>query len=125
VEIKDLTRENLEATASGGVVTEVAIGDLDKAELLAALVNYSWSRGRGVLRDDKKCITVEEAQKLIDEDREHDGWSGRHLYFDYVKGRPIKCDLSKEVLDTRLYDRDNGQGAGAEVVARLRAAKLV
>ncbi len=106
-------------------MSTVSIEGLDKAELLAALVNASASRGNGVLRDDKKVLTVEEAKRLIDTDQQHDGWKGRRLCFDYVKGRPIKCDLNGDTLDTRLYDRDNGDGAGAQVVADLRLARSV
>jgi len=44
-------------------------------------------------------------------------------YIDYFCGRCIKTDLSKDVVDPRLYDRDAGAGAFAEIVAEMRAAK--
>ena len=43
-------------------------------------------------------------------------------YADYVCGRIIKADIyNKDVVDPWSYDRDNGIGAFAEVVANLRA----
>ena len=47
-------------------------------------------------------MTEQEAQDLLD-----DGGA----YFDYLKGRVMKVDLSGDELCVRLYDRDNGQGA--------------
>ncbi len=127
MEFKDLNRENLESAASGGTVTHIPIGDLDKADLLAALVNYSHSRGLGIVQDNKKYMTIEEAREWVESGRSHDTAPAGHktLYFDWVKGRPIKCDLSGDSMDVRLYDRDNGQGSAALVVQTLRAARIV
>lgn len=41
-------------------------------------------------------------------------------YVDYFRGCSIKTDLSGNVADFRLYDRDNGQGRGARVVAAMK-----
>ena len=41
-------------------------------------------------------------------------------YIDYFAGRAIKTDLSTDTALPRLYDRDAGDGAMAEVVAELR-----
>jgi hypothetical protein len=41
-------------------------------------------------------------------------------YIDYFQGRLIKCDLSKDEVEPRLYDRDFGQGAFSKVVASVR-----
>lgn len=107
-------------------MTTVNISGIDKAELLVALVNAARPLGMGVLQDDGKPMTKEEAEERINGGRWHDQIesSRRILYFDYVKGRPIKCDLSGDTLDTRLYDRDQGPGAGERVVAKLRAASI-
>lgn len=40
-------------------------------------------------------------------------------YFDYVCGRSIKCDLSKNYVDPTLYDRDNGFGAFKKCVEKV------
>lgn len=58
-------------------------------------------------------MAVEEARKYIE------GKNG-DLYFDYVKGRPLKIDLSDDIVNTRFYDRDQGQGLAAKVIADLR-----
>lgn len=74
----------------------------NKAEVLAKLYNASHPQGLGFLHADPANMTVEEAQKILD--------SGQ-TYFDYLKGRVMKVDLSGDELDPRLYDRDNGNGA--------------
>lgn len=84
---------------------------LDKAEVLAALYNASQPRGMGILYYDPTSMTTEEAQKLLD--------SGQ-TYFDYLKGRVMKVDLSSDQLETWLYDRDNGQGAAQRVIDTLK-----
>lgn len=41
-------------------------------------------------------------------------------YIDYFQGRAIKCDLSEDTVDPRLYDRDAGVGQFQKVVDCLR-----
>ena len=76
----------------------------NKAEVLAKLYNASHPQGMGFLHFSPEAMTTEEAQELLD---------GGQTYFDYLKGRVMKVDLSKDMLDPRLYDRDNGKGAAA------------
>lgn len=76
----------------------------NKAEVLAKLYNASRPLGLGFLQADGKDMTEAEAQEILD--------SGQ-TYFDYIKGRVMKVDLSGDELDPCLYDRDNGQGAAA------------
>lgn len=83
------------------------ISEFDKAVVLAALYNRAQTQGMGMLQFDPKAMTVEEARRLLD--------SGK-TYFDYLKGRVMKIDLSRDDLDTRLYDRDNGPGAAEEAI---------
>lgn len=40
----------------------------------------------------------------------------KQTYFDYLKGRVMKIDLSKNELDPWLYDRDNGAGKAEKVL---------
>ena len=40
-------------------------------------------------------------------------------YIDYFQGRCIKLDLSKDDVDTFLYDRDAGYGAFQRIVSEL------
>jgi hypothetical protein len=75
----------------------------DKADVLAKLYNASRPIGLGFLHSTKQDMTRDEAAKLLADTS----------YFDYLKGRVMKVDLSGDKLDPRLYDRDNGQGAAA------------
>jgi hypothetical protein len=99
----------------------VDIAGLPKAAVLKALHDGTHPVGFGILQARHDDAPLEEFQRRIDEDRRHCAVSRhRHLYFDYVFGRPIKSDISGDVLDPRLYDRDAGEGAAASAIARLR-----
>ena len=78
-----------------------------KAEVLAKLYNASRPQGMSFLQADSNDMTTEEAQSLLD-----DG----HTYFDYLRGKVMKIDLSGDELDPRLYDRDNGDGAAEAAI---------
>jgi hypothetical protein len=41
-------------------------------------------------------------------------------YIDYFEGRCIKTDLSYNVVDTRSYNRDAGEGKFEAIVAEMR-----
>ena len=86
----------------------INIAGLSKAAVLAALYNGTLStRMQAVL-----AMTVDEAQAFIDE---NDG----SLRFDYVKGRPLKVDLTRDEFNEARYDRDAGPGRAAEVIKEL------
>ncbi len=87
----------------------ISIAKKDKAEVLAALYNASKPLGLGFRQFDPKPMSVEEARKLLE----------RTTYFDYIKGRVMKVDLSGDELETWLYDRDNGDGAAARALAKV------
>jgi hypothetical protein len=38
------------------------------------------------------------------------------MNFDYLRGRVIKCEISGDELDVRLYDRDNGPRAAEAAI---------
>lgn len=78
----------------------------DKAVILAALYNGSRPLGMGMLHYDPRPMTVEEARTLLE----------KQQYFDYLKGRVMKVDLSRDEVDLRLYDRDVGPGAGESAI---------
>jgi hypothetical protein len=88
------------------------IKHLNKAKVLAALYNNSKALGMGRLQFDPEEMTESEAQKLLDQNE--------YKYFDYLKGRVMKIDLSKDDLDTRLYNRDLGEGAAEKVIATIQ-----
>ena len=101
----------------------IDIKGIDKATLLAALVNAAQPRGMGWFHAGNGPMTREEAQEWIDSGRNHDTvhFPDEPLCFDYVRGRPVQSDLSGDSFNECFYDQNHGQGAAAEVVARLRA----
>lgn len=99
------------------------IKGLDKAEVLAALYNGSKAQGMGWIHFDANLMTKEEAQKILDEYGTHSGAAGSKLYFDYLKGRVMKVDLSGDELDTFLFNRDNGDGAAERIIESLKASR--
>lgn len=105
-------------------MAKVNIAGLDKAELFAALYNHAKPLGMGRLQYDPTPLTKEAAQKLMeagdDASRMFPGMSRRNMYFDYVKGRPLKIDLSGDEMETWLYNRDQGENAAEQIVAKLR-----
>lgn len=93
--------------------TRIFIGDLEKADVLAALYNASRPQGMGFMHYDPTPMKREEAEELLK----------RNTYFDYLKGRVMKVDLSGDNFDLRSYDRDNGPGAAKAVIDVLRNSK--
>ncbi len=84
------------------------------AAALAALYNASHPQGMGFLHATPEDMTEAQAAEMLS------GSSSK--YADYVKGRVIKTDFSGGETDLRLFDRDNGAGAGASA---LRAAGVI
>src|SRR5438105_3753792 len=91
----------------------IDISKFDKADVLAALYNNSKPQGMGFLHFDPTPMSRDEAARLLNGEDKQNHTSGYHCstYFDYLKGRVMKVDLSGDQLDPRLYDRDNGKGA--------------
>lgn len=91
--------------------TTVNITGLDKAAVLAALYNASKPQGMSFLQFVPTPMTIDDACKELD----------KGLYFDYLKGRVMKVDLTSDTeVDVRLYDRDNGEGASQRAIDALR-----
>jgi hypothetical protein len=91
----------------------IDISKLSKVQILAALYNAAQPLGTGLLHYDPAPMSEEEAAELLEQS----------MYFDYVKGRVMKVDLSKSEFDPRLYDRDNGQGEAERVINALTQHK--
>lgn len=89
----------------------IDISKLDKAEVLAALYNASAPRGLGFLQATAGNMSAAEARELLK----------AGAYFDYLRGRVMKVDLSGNELREDLFDRDNGRGAAADALAPLLA----
>lgn len=101
-------------TLTKGSKTMIDISKHDKADVLSVLYNNSRPQGLGHLHFESKDMTKEEAQEILNKDRGR--WT---FYFDYLKGRVMKVDLSKENFCPLLYDRDNGQGAAQRAIDTL------
>lgn len=85
-------------------MTNIDISEMNKAEVLAKLFNSSKAQGMGFLQSHTQEMTTDEAQEMLNSGQE---------YFDYVRGRVMKIDLSSNELRVGCYDRDNGEGAAA------------
>jgi hypothetical protein len=92
---------------------QVDISNKDKAEVLAALYNNSHPQGMGFLHYNPENMSVEEARKLLEETQ----------VFDYLQGRVLKINLSGTILNTWLYNRDNGDNAAETVISQCKNIK--
>jgi hypothetical protein len=98
----------------------IDISGLTKASVLAALYNASAPVGMGFIHYTSGDMSEAEAEKALTTEI---GPFGRPLYFDYVRGRALKVDLSKDSFDPWLFDRDNGKGAAARAIEKLRGSR--
>lgn len=96
---------------------EISIKGLSKPAVLAALYNRAQAQGMGFLHYTPEEMTEAEAQKIWDDVNEQG-----HPYFDYLKGRVMKVNITGETFNPWLYDRDNDQGAAETAIAKLRNA---
>jgi hypothetical protein len=98
----------------------IDVSGITRAHLLAALYNVAHCPGgMAALAFRVGDMNINEAMQLVNE-AEKVLPRGQEVYFDYVHGRVLKVRLNGYSLDPRLYDRDNGEGAAARVVSRLR-----
>lgn len=99
----------------------IDITGMDKADVLAALYNASRPQGMGYLHYTPTPMTKEEAAELLGGKTTECHTSGYRspTYFDYLNGRVMKVDLSKDQFDERLYDRDNGNGAASRALEKV------
>jgi hypothetical protein len=95
----------------------VSIKGLSKAVVLQALFNASKQQGLGFLDTSGSVdMTLEDAEQIIKETFDlRDGT----LYFDYLRGRVMKVDLTKDEFNPRHFDRDNGQGAALAAISTI------
>lgn len=88
---------------------ELNIKNLDKAQVLKALYDNAKPQCMGFLHYQPEPMSIEEAETLVKNNE----------YFDYVKGRVMKVDISGDTLRCTLYDRDNGDGAAQRALQHL------
>jgi hypothetical protein len=91
----------------------IDISKFNKAAVLAALYNNSKPQGMGLVHFQPGSISESDAQLLLD--------AVPDQYFDYINGRVMKIDLSKDELDTWGYDRDLGEGAAQRAIDTIPA----
>lgn len=91
----------------------IDISKADKAEVFMHLYNGAINQGRGihpmtsVFQMAQGDMTLEQARRVVE------SYQPR-LSFDYINGRSMKVDISKDVMELKdywLYDRDCGEGA--------------
>lgn len=91
---------------------KINIEGLNKAQILMHLWNGSRQLGLGFMHTVGQASVVmneSEAQSLIH------SMSGS-MYFDYLRGRVMKIDLSRPMMETALYNRDNGFEAAETIL---------
>ena len=84
----------------------IDISKLNKGEVLAALYNNSMPLGMGILHFTPEDMTKEQGEELLKS----------QTYFNYLQGRVMKVDLSKDEFSPHLYDRNNGEGAAQRAI---------
>lgn len=94
-------------------MSTVNIAGLDKVVVLQRLYERAQAQGIGILRARNEPMSYGEAKYLLEE----------RTYFDYLHGRVMKIDIKGDELSPWGYDRDNGRGAVAEVIAQMYAEK--
>lgn len=99
----------------------VDIKGLDKAAVLVVLWYNSRMQGKSS-SGYKGELTLRRAKELIEQHRHTYLKGEERIYFNYLNGKVIKIDLAPDVIDTCLYDRDNGEGAGENAIEKLRLA---
>jgi hypothetical protein len=93
----------------------VTVAGLNKSLLLIALHAAAEPKG-------KLLLSPEDAHRELDKRRREAGPLGNPLYFDYLHGKCLKVNLAGDVLDTALYNRDNGEGRAEDAIASLKSA---
>lgn len=93
-------------------MSAIDISSMNKAEVLMKLFNASKVQGLGFLQGSgNEVMTKEEATDILNQTPS--------AYFDYLKGRIMKIDLSGDTMRTEMYNRDNGQGAAERALINL------
>jgi len=85
---------------------KIKISKMNKAIVLMALYNASKMQGMSFLGGDGSQMTEQEAAERLKSQTD----------FDYLNGKVMKIDLKHDLLETWLYDRDNGDGAALKAI---------
>ncbi len=90
-------------------LNEIDISNLDKAKVLQALYKGAKPQGLGYLHYKLGPLKYDDAKRLLEKKRN----------YDYLSGRVLKIDLSGNTLNTRLYNRDNGENAAEKAICEF------
>jgi hypothetical protein len=91
----------------------ISIVGLEKADVLAALWNNALQPPEWFSRELYSGSTRMSREQAAAHLEQHDGW-------DYLDGRLLKMNIGGDSFDPWGYDRDNGAGLAARVIAHLR-----
>ena len=84
----------------------ISIKGLNKAEVLKVLYDNAKPLGLGILSYNPEPMTIEEAENILK----------TTMDFDYLQGRVMKVNISKDEFREDLYDRDNGEGSAKKAI---------
>ncbi|CAO4838974.1 MAG: hypothetical protein CNLJKLNK_00899 [Holosporales bacterium] len=87
----------------------VDITGVPKEAVLMALYNVAKPQGLGFMHYRNENMTMEEAKAIVDS----------CLDFDYLMGRVMKVNLSKDLLNVYLFNRDNGPNAAQNALEKI------
>jgi hypothetical protein len=90
-------------------MSTISIKGLDKARVLKVLYENAQVQGMGIFQVKGSELTLQECSDLLN----------NRTRFDYLYGRVMKIDLSKDEFETALYNRDNGDGAAERVIEAM------
>lgn len=98
-------------------MSTINIAGLPKEIVLQALFNASKQQGMGFMdKRGAEQMSIEKAIEIVDEYEE----AKAPLSFDYLLGRVMKVSIDGDEFSPRLFDRDNGEGAAARAIDRIR-----
>lgn len=93
----------------------IDISNLPKSKVLSALFNASAPRGLGFMYPSAPMVD-DDATEIVNALQ----GDGRDLYFNYLRGRVMKVDITHDTFDPWLFDREYGQGAAARAIDSIR-----
>lgn len=103
---------------------DINIVGLDKPQLLLALYLGSHAQGMSHLGAPAQPMSLKTCTEVIEDRLRLNSSRPNALYFDYFYDHVLKVNISGESLNPDLYDRDNYEGAAADVVHQLRLREM-
>ena len=103
----------------------ITITTLDKPALLAAVYNRSHSVNASIMAegyDVNHVMTRDEAMDIMTGLQKDRQGKSPHMihYFDYYRGRYMKVNLTGDMVDPYMFDKEYGFGALQHIVDQVR-----